>query len=345
MTLAVFILGARSAYMGKLTMVLRRQAMKRVRRRINYMIIIIILAVSVFSIITVIRYNVDIRKAYNRLSGYQIESINTEFGQLSYIDEGTGEPVLISHGIFGGYDQGYLSLTNILGEGYRIIAPSRFGYPGSDLPSTPTPENQAKAYIKLLDELDVEKVLVITTSAGGASGIKMAIDYPSRVNGLVLLSSGMPTAQKHPEEISGMTGPPAPLVNDFPMWFVINHFGFAMNMMMASDVPDDFYETMLPVKPRKVGIKNDESITNLDMAINYNDYPVEKLSLPILLVHAKDDPLAKYGEVEKFIEKVQPRTAIFETGGHLITGHEEEVSKSIKSFIEEVGKITSNNNN
>lgn len=141
-----------------------------------------------------------------------------------------------------------------------------------------------------------------------------------------------------------MTGPPAPLVNDFPMWFVINHFGFVMNRMMASDVSDDFYETMLPVKPRKAGVKNDESLTNLDMAINYTNYPVEKSSLPILLVHAKDDPMAKYDEVKKFIEKVQPRTAIFESGGHLLTGHEDEVAKAIKSFIEEVAIISSNNN-
>ncbi len=315
------------------------------RRRINNMIIIIILFVLVFSIITFIRYNLDIRQAYDRLNGYQIDSINTEFGQMSYIDEGTGEAVLISHGIFGGYDQAYVSLNNIMGEEYRKIAPSRFGYPGSDIPSAPTPRNQAKAFIELLDERDVEKVFIITTSAGGASGIKMAIDYPERVKGLVLLSSGMPTTQKSREEISGMTGPPAPLVNDFPMWFVIKHFSFTMNIMMASDVPDSFYETMLPVKPRKAGIKNDESITNLDMTINYDDYPVEKVNLPILLVHAKDDPLAKFDEVEKFINRLQPQTAIFESGGHLITGHEEEVSKAIKSFIEEVCLMSHNSIN
>ena len=89
------------------------------------------------------------------------------------------------------------------------------------------------------------------------------------------MSSDMPTSPKHSEEINGMTGPSALLVNDFPMWFVINHFGFVMNRMMASDVSDDFYETMLPVKPRKAGVKNDESITNIDMALNYADYPVE----------------------------------------------------------------------
>jgi len=91
-----------------------------------------------------------------------------------------------------------------LGDGYRIAAPSRFGYPDSNLPSEPTPGNQAEAFTEVLDALDVEKVIVIATSAGGAPGIKMAIDYPSRMKGLVLLSSGMPTAQKDYEEINGI---------------------------------------------------------------------------------------------------------------------------------------------
>ena len=309
--------------------------MSRYRRRLSKVTIIILCAVLIFSVLA-IRYSLDIRKAYDRLDDYQVESVDTAFGQMSYIDSGTGEPVLISHGIFGGYDQAIVTLNNLLGESYRKIAPSRFGYPGSDLPSIPTPGNQARAFVELLDRLDVEEVFVITTSAGGAAGIKMAIEYPERVKGLVLLSSGMPTTPKSPDEVSGAAGPPGPLVNDFPMWFVITHFGFAMDRMMASDVPDSFYKTMLPVRPRKLGVKNDESVTNLDMAVSYDDYPVEELSLPILVVHAKDDPLARFDEVEKFIARVQPRTAIFETGGHLITGHEYGVSRAIIDFIEEV---------
>jgi len=52
---------------------------------------------------------------------------------MSYIDEGTGQAILISHGIFGGYDQAYVSLKRLVGADYRKISPSRFGYPGSDV--------------------------------------------------------------------------------------------------------------------------------------------------------------------------------------------------------------------
>ena len=50
---------------------------------------------------------------------------------MSYIDEGDGEVIISCHGICGGYDQVYDTLADKT-DTYRILAPSRFGYPGSD---------------------------------------------------------------------------------------------------------------------------------------------------------------------------------------------------------------------
>ena len=288
----------------------------------------------VLSATVAIQYRIDINNAYKRLNNYDIKTTYSNFGKMSYMDEGTGETILISHGIFGGYDQAYVSLKSLVGDDFRKITPSRFGYPGSDLPSQPTPENQAKAFLNLLNQLGIKKTYIISTSAGGAAGIMFAIKYPERVKGLILLSSGVPTSKKTREEIKGMTGPPAPLVNDFPMWFFTKYFGFVFKSMFASEIDKSLYDTMLPVVPRKKGIKIDETITNIDMDINFDDYEIEKITAPILVVHAKDDPMAKYESVEKFIARTNAKTAVFETGGHLITGHGDAVSIAIKEFIE-----------
>ncbi len=297
---------------------------------------IFLILVVIFITIVIIRYQQDIQQAYQRLRDHQPNTVSTEFGVVSYLDEGSGQVVLISHGIFGGYDQGMNTLNMLLGDEYRKIAPSRFGYPGSVVPASPTPENQAKAFAQLLDDLEINQTFIITTSAGGAAGFQFAIQYPHHVNGLILLSSGMPTEKKTPEEITGMTGPPDFFVNDFPMWFSLNHLSFIMDMMFgATERPEDLYTTLLPVKPRREGIKIDETITNIDMDINFDSYPIETITIPILVVHAKDDPMARYENVEIFIERMQPQTAIFEDGGHLITGHDEEVSQVIIAFIEQ----------
>ena len=288
----------------------------------------------VLMLIIIIHYKKEIKKSYDRLNNYKINKINTEFGEMSYVDEGIGETILISHGIFGGYDQAYNSLKSFVEDDYRKIAPSRFGYPGFDLPLKPTPKNQAKAFLNLLDELEIKKTYIITTSAGSASGIKFSIDYPNRVKGLILLSSAVPKAKKTKDEIKGMTGPPRFLVNDFSMWLSTKHFRFIFKSMFGSELDKAVYETMLPVAPRKKGIEIDGKITNIDMDINFEDYKIEKITAPILIVHAKDDPMTKYENIDKFIKLTNAEASIFETGGHLISGHGHAVSKAIKNFIE-----------
>lgn len=296
----------------------------------------LLVVVVILGTIITIQYKNDIHRAYDKLDNYNAQTIDTKFGKMSYLDEGSGEAVLLSHGIFGGYDQAFESLKTLLGREYRKIAPSRFGYPGSDLPQEPTPKNQAEAFLHLIDKLEIEKVYIITTSAGGAPGISFAIQYPERVKGLILLSSGVPNMKKTKEEIKEMTGPPAAVVNDFPMWFTTKYLGFAFKPMFGGDLEEDsdIYKTLLPVKPRKKGIQADTDITNIDMDINYDEYEVERITAPILVIHAKDDPMAKYENIEKFMKRTKTHTAIFETGGHMITGHGNKVSSAIKEFIE-----------
>jgi pimeloyl-ACP methyl ester carboxylesterase len=296
--------------------------------------IYVLSAVVLLSAVLAVQFSVEKRKAYDRLAAYPVRSINTEFGKLSYVDEGSGEVVLISHGLFGGYDQGYVTLHGLLGNSCREIAPSRFGYPGSDLPVDPSPENQARAFLELLDRLSIKKVYIMTASAGGAAGIQFVLRYPDRVKGLILLSSGVPSEKKARKDLPSLMGPPEAAVHDFPIWLSIRYFSFIFESMFASQVDSSIFNTMLPVAPRRKGIIADETVTNFDMLVNYDDYPVENIKVPVLMIQSKDDPMVKYSDAEKFIARVHPETAIFETGGHLITGHGNAISKRIKSFIE-----------
>jgi pimeloyl-ACP methyl ester carboxylesterase len=302
---------------------------------IKHMWTFLLILFAALIIVMAIQYFADIRKAYERLERFHAKAVNTSFGKMSYLDEGSGDAVLLSHGIFGGYDQAFASLKGLMGSDCRKIAPSRFGYPGSDLPYEPTPQNQAKAFAELLDSLHIQKAYVITTSAGGAAGISFALNYPERLKGLILLSSGVPGAKKTREQITGKMGPPAPLLNEFPMWLSIKYFGFVFKAMFASDIDRSFYDTMLPVQPRLNGIRVDEEITNVDMDIRFEDYEVEKTQVPMLVIHAKDDPMAKYESVQRFIDRTHAKSAVFETGGHLITGHANAVSAAIREFMKE----------
>jgi len=277
-------------------------------------------------------YSNIINESYQRLESYNVKTFNSEYGPMSFLDEGDGEVIFISHGIFGGYDQGYNHLNAIFGDNYRKIAVSRFGYPGSVLPSDPAPAKQAKVFLQLLDELKIDKVFLVAASAGGAPGIRFALDYPERLKGLILLSSGVPSVPMTKKEI-GMTGPPKFILNDNLMLFSIRNFkGIFYSMFGSKDVDEAVFDDLLPVKPRKEGIIYDSDTNNIDMAINFYDYPVEELKIPILVVHAKDDPMVKYENIELFLKRVNAETLIFPDGGHLIVGH--DISEGIINFVE-----------
>ncbi|WP_251866465.1 alpha/beta fold hydrolase [Enterococcus malodoratus] len=299
-----------------------------------YLLLLIIVGFIGFELY---QFRRDITAAYVRLNRYEVKSLNTSFGKMNYLDEGSGEAVIIAHGIFGGYDQGMTSLRQVVGDKQRKIAPSRFGYIGSNLPEKPTPKNQAKAFIELMDQLQIKKGYVLGTSAGGATTLRMALDYPDRVKGVILLSSGAPDKKRTPAEVKemGLQGPPAFIVNDFILWFTMKHFGFVFNKMMGSTVStNSLFETMLPATPRQKGVKADGEVTNTDMTLNYDEYPLEQIQVPLLVCHAKDDPMAKYEQIEKLLQRVEADTTICETGGHTIDGNGDFVDRAIRRFIE-----------
>ena len=61
--------------------------------------------------------------------------IPSRFGDLEYAESGAGTPFLMVHGSGGGFDQGLFFARRFSEAGYRVIAPSRFGYLRSAFPS------------------------------------------------------------------------------------------------------------------------------------------------------------------------------------------------------------------
>lgn len=292
----------------------------------EYILVGVLLAIGLYLIVQGIRCRIATKEKLRQLSDYDAKMIHLSYGDMSYVDKGKGEVILSVHGIFGGYDQAFDTCKDFVSE-YRIIAPSRFGYLGSDILGKGTPAEQANAYVELLDSLGIDKVYLLATSAGGSIAIRFALDYPERTKGLILYCSAMPPVTK-PVKYAEYAGPPAFLCNDYAM-FLMNPLFEPVMGMEASTIYG-----MLPVGERKEGVVLDASITNPDMARNYDSYVIEELQMPTLILHAKDDKLASYQDVEKALNRFPDCTFVpFETGGHLMAGNEEEVKKAVVEFI------------
>ena len=286
----------------------------------------ILLVLAIYFIVQGIRCSMAVKENKSRLATYNAQTVALSYGDMTYVDSGKGEEILSVHGIFGGYDQAYDTCKDFCSD-YRIIAPSRFGYLGSDVSGDGTPAKQAEAYVELLDKLGIDKVYLLATSAGGSIAIRFALDYPERTRGLILYCSAKPLVEK-PKKFVEYAGPPAFLCNNYAMFLLSPMFEPIMGME-----PSTIY-SMMPVNDRKDGVVLDASITNPDMARNFEDYPIEDLQIPTLIFHAKDDKLASYSDTERAVSRFPDCTFVsFESGGHLMAGHGEEIKKAVSDFV------------
>lgn len=111
-----------------------------------------------------------------RLNSYRPETAALSHGRMACLASGNSDhddTLLSVHGLFGGFDQGWENVKG-LADTVRIVAPSRFGYPGSDTRGMGSPAEQAEAFKELLDQLGIGRVFIIGTSAGGPSALSFA---------------------------------------------------------------------------------------------------------------------------------------------------------------------------
>ncbi len=298
------------------------------KRKGMVILLVVIAAIVIFITIQYFLCSAAVKNGYARLDTYNHKEIELSYGKMTYVDEGDGEVILSIHGLSGGYDQALDTVANRVSSN-RIIAPSRFGYLGSDVPDNPTPKEQAKAFVELLDKLNIDKVYLLATSAGGTVAIRFALDYPERTKGLILYSSAAPLTEK-PESWAEYAGPPEFLCNNFGMWMVSPFFELVMGMK-----PEVIY-TMLPVNERREGMILDATMVNPDMSKNFDNYPIESLQAPTLIFHAKDDKMAEYSLMGQAAARFPESTFItFDTGGHMMDGHGAEIDEALDSFINE----------
>lgn len=290
------------------------------------LIIVFSLLTALFGYLTVesILCHSAVKQANHRLRTYPTQTADLSYGKMTFIDSGKGEPILVSHGIFGGYDQGYNTLKSFADD-YRLICPSRFGYPGSDNPDDVSPHAQAKAFVELLDQLGIEKTFILGTSAGATIAIRFALDFPERTKGLILISPAAPLVEK-PSKVAAYVGPPKMFLNNFAMWLIRPLFPSMMGLK------SDSVRALLPVETRRNGIVNDSAINNLDMARNYDNYKIEQLQPATIIFQAKDDKMADFQKTEASAKRFPDCTFVpFVSGGHMLEGN--DISDLLATFV------------
>jgi len=110
--------------------------------------------------------------------------------RIRYIDVGRGVPVVFLHGLGASVYAWRKNLAAVAAAGFRVIAFDNRGFGLSDKPPIPY-DNAAYARlaIALMDSLRLTDAVLVGHSMGGAIAAEVAIEYPQRVRGLVLVGS------------------------------------------------------------------------------------------------------------------------------------------------------------
>lgn len=252
----------------------------------------------------------------------------TSLGPIEYSAQGEGPPVLVLHGILGGYDQGFLACDSLAAAGFRVLAVSRSGYLRTPLGIGTTPEQQADAMAALLDVLDISRVSVLAWSAGGPIAIQFAVRHPDKIAALVLVSPVTerfqaldPALAASAAKLAGagfLYETAAPLFARYLTYnprevlhrtlSVADNSSSAQRRAIAEYVVGDpaqlewfghLLNTLAPLDRRMPGVHNDLAQHRALQAL-----PFEKITTPTLIIHGQADKIVPYASAERTAARI-----------------------------------------
>jgi len=265
-----------------------------------------------------------------------------EGAAVNALDTGTGQPIVLVHGLPGSaYD--WRHLTPALADaGFRVIAYDRLGYGHSDVRpgNTNTVKDNAADLLGLLANLNLDDAIVAGWSYGGATVMQAATDDPSRMAAMVLIGTGGPSSADAEPPTPGFA---AKTFYSTPAMLWRSAVPSASRALMAvlSDTafsggpqPDWWldgvqanfkrWETLLTYR--------DEMFAPIDgTAITFSD-----LSLPTLIIHAEDDRLATV-EIGRYLSTIIPDVEYVEVpaASHMLpVTHADLITAEISALVE-----------
>lgn len=189
---------------------------------------------------------------------YPFESrwFDSSVGPLHYLDEGSGQPLLLLH---GNPDWSFLYRKMVpgLSADFRCIVPD---YPGFGLSAHPegygyTAAEHAVVVGELVDHLGLESMLVMGQDWGGPIGMEVASRRPDRVAGLVMGNTWFWPADTRLFRSFSAT------MSSRPVQWLIVHRNFFVTPLMSrmvrgglSDEELEHYTGVVPTPESRTGI-------------------------------------------------------------------------------------------
>jgi pimeloyl-ACP methyl ester carboxylesterase len=272
--------------------------------------------------------------------------IATARGDVEYATLGDGVPFLYFHGNPGGYDQPLIGhrLNPDKYADRMTIGVSRPGYLRTPVSSGATFEEQADLFAALLDELKIDRVVVIAASGGGYPGVQFAMRHPERCIALVMLATSVnyePIPEGGWKENTRQIPVPnvlawalqGPLFDAVATEFIPDLD--TSNPELVAHTKGILLSVLFPMERRIPGSHNDTLQRDFP---EIDSWPLERITAPTLILHGDADENSTYRGATYLAEKIPNATLVtFENADHnMILTRGEEIKSRTDQFVAEV---------
>jgi pimeloyl-ACP methyl ester carboxylesterase len=118
-------------------------------------------------------------------------------------DEGEGTPVVLLHGLTATKRYVVMGSTSLQRSGHRVVAYDARGHGGSEAAPEPGAyeyADLARDLIGVLDERGLDRAVLAGASMGAHTALRVALDAPDRVAGLVVITPAYDPAEHDDEQ-------------------------------------------------------------------------------------------------------------------------------------------------
>ena len=270
-------------------------------------------------------------------------SIDTGDGvSLAMSDEGDGPPVVLLHGLTASRRYVVMGSSGLQRGGHRVVAYDARGHGAS----SPAPDPDAYGYDLLtadleavLDELEIERPVLAGASMGAHTCLRLALERPERVAGLVVITPGF-----DPVELS------AP--RRLERWDVLSEalrsggieaFAEAFGVQR---LPESWRETVGRALRQRMAVHEHldavaDALRAVPRSAPFHDlHALEEIECPALVIGSRDeaDPGHPLELAELYAELLaRGRFAVEEEGGSPLAWQGGRVSKLIAEVVAESG--------
>jgi pimeloyl-ACP methyl ester carboxylesterase len=242
--------------------------------------------------------------------------------------DGDAPPLLLVHGLAAQLDHYTYGVTDRLAGRYRMIAVDRAGSgfstrapgTGADL------DTQAAMLAALIDQLQLDRPLVVGHSLGGALALALALRHPDRVGGLALIAPPTHMQEHVPPVFEGLT-----ILS--PTWRRIVAWTLAIPVSIRNSrttldqvfgpeaVPEDFATRgggLLGLRPGAFLSASDD-LRALPDCLPAQETRYGELRVPVSILYGKDDRILDWrAHGQALADKVPGATLQLIEGGHML---------------------------